>query len=115
MSEYRWFDRGDGRQVYRKVPGLRATRSDLACPQIIGGFAEPVQSAADGKWYSTKAGLARSHRASGNPHGIDFIEVGNDAMPWVEHKTSEAELRNDIREAAADVKAGKLPEVATLD
>lgn len=115
MTEYRWFDRGDGRQVYRRVPNPRASRSGLACPQIIGGFAEPVQSAADGKFYSTKAGLARSHRASGNPHGIDFIELGNESMPWVEHKTSEAELRNDIREASADVKAGKLPEVVTLD
>lgn len=116
MSEYHWIDLGDGRKRLRRVrePALNS-RSDLACPQIIGGFAEPVQSAADGKWYSTKAGLSRSHRASGNPHGIDFIELGNDAMPWVEHKTSEAELRNDIREAAADVKAGKLPEVVTLD
>lgn len=82
---------------------------------VIGGFAEPVQSAADGKWYSTKAALSRSHRASGNPHGIDFIELGNESMPWVEHKTSEAELRDDIRSAAQDVKEGRLPEVLALD
>lgn len=112
---YAWFDRGDGRQVYRKVPEPRAERSSLPCPMIISDFAEPVQSAANGKWYSSKRALAASHKANGNPHGIDFIELGNEEMPWVEHKTSEAELRNDVREAIADVKAGKLPEVVTLD
>lgn len=115
MSEYRWFDRGNGRQVLRKVRERVSNRSSLPAPMIIGGFAEPVQSAADGKYYSTKAGLSRSHRASGNPHGIDFIELGNESMPWVEHQTSETELRDDIRSAAQDVKEGRLPEVVTLD
>jgi len=116
MAEYRWFDRGDGRQVMRKVrEPAPNNRSSLGAPMVIGSFAEPVQSAADGKWYSTKAGLARSHRASGNPHGIDFIELGNDSMPWVEHQSSEAELRDDVRHAVADVAAGKLPEVVSLE
>lgn len=116
MTEYRWFDRGDGRQVYRKVPEARhLNRSDFATPMIIGDFAEPVQSMADGKWYSSKRALAASHRANGNPHGQDFVELGNEAMPWVEHKSSEAELRDDVRHAVADVKAGRLPEVLTLD
>lgn len=115
MAEYRWFDRGDGRQVYRKVREPRVNRSDLAMPSVIGSFDEPVQSAADGKYYSTKAGLSRSHRASGNPHGIDFIELGNEEMPWVEHRTSEAEIRDDVRSAVADVKAGNLPEVLSLE
>jgi len=116
MTEYRWFDRGDGRQVYRKVPEGRSTaRSDFATPMVISDFAEPVQSMANGKWYTSKRGLSASHKASGNPHGQDFIELGNESMPWVEHKTSEAELRNDVRHAMADVKAGKLPEVVSLD
>lgn len=116
MTEYRWIDCGDGRQVCRKVKSsLPSARSSLACPMIIAGFAEPVQSAADGKWYSTPAALSRSHRASGNPHGIDFIELGNESMPWVEHNTSEAELRDDIKSAAQDVKDGRLPEVLALD
>lgn len=115
MPEYRWFDRGDGRQVYRKVPDAQPTRSDFAAPMIIGGFAEPVQSMADGKWYSSKKALAASHRASGNPHGQDFIEVGTESMPWVEHKPSEAELRSDIRSAVQDVKAGRSPEVLNLN
>lgn len=116
MDEYRWFDRGNGRQVLRKVKEPRQNnRSSLGAPMIIGGFTEPVQSAADGKYYSTKAALARSHRASGNPHGIDFIELGNDEMPWVEHQSSETELRDDVRNAVADVKAGRTPDIVTLD
>lgn len=113
--QYEWHDLGNGRQVLRKVKDRTVARSNLPCPMLIASFPEPVQSAADGKWYSTKAGLARSHRASGNPHGQDFIELGNESMPWVEHKTCEKELRNDIRAAQADVKAGKLPEIVTLE
>lgn len=113
---YAWYDRGDGRQVYRRVPVARqSSRSDLPTPMIIGDFAEPVQSMADGKFYTSKRALAASHKASGNPHQQDFIELGNESMPWVEHKTSEAELRSDIRAAAQDVKAGRLPEVLTLN
>jgi hypothetical protein len=116
MTEYAWIDRGDGRQTLRKVREPRpSNRSDLPCPMLISAFAEPVQSAADGKWYSSPAELSRSHRASGNPHGIDFIELGNESMPWVEHKTSEVELRNDVRAAVHDVKEGRLPEVVALE
>jgi len=112
---YAWFDRGDGHRVFRKVPVPRAERSSLPCPMIISDFAEPVQSCANGKWYTSKRALSASHKASGNPYGQDFIELGNDEMRWVEHRTSEAELRKDVREAIADVKAGKLPEVVSLD
>ena len=116
MSEYRWIDRGDGRQTLRRVREPRpSSRSDLPCPMLIGGFAEPVQSAADGKWYSSPAALSRSHRASGNPHGIDFIELGNESMPWVEHKTGGTELRNDVRAAVQDVKEGKTPDIVMLE
>lgn len=116
MPEYRWFDLGDGRQVMRKVrEPAPNNRSNLGAPMVIGSFPEPVQSMADGKWYSTKAGLAASHKASGNPQGVDYIELGNEEMPWVEHKTDQADLRDDIRSAVADVNAGKMPEIVTLD
>lgn len=116
MAEYRWIDLGNGRQGLRKVKEPRPNnRSALAAPMIIGGFAEPVQSMADGKWYSTKAALSASHKASGNPHGVDFIELGNEEMPWVDHTVDQAELRDDVRSAMADVKAGKMPEIAYLD
>lgn len=116
MTDYQWVDLGNGRSRLRKVKEARPNnRSDMAAPMIIGTFAEPVQSMADGKWYSDKASLARSHRASGNPHGQDFIELGNDEAPWVEHQTNETELRADVSSAVADVKAGKMPEIAYIE
>ena len=110
------YDLGNGRKVYR-FPKARVekSRSDLASPRLIRDFDEPVQSMADGKWYTSKRDLARSHRASGNPHGQDFIELGNDEMSFVEHKTDEKKLRDDIRAAKADLEAGWRPDVVTLD
>ena len=110
-------DLGDGRSVYRSFREPRPLRrSDLATPRIIAdAFDRPVQSMANGKWYESKRALAATHKASGNPHGQNFIELGNEEMPWIEHKTSEAERRNDIRAAMADVKAGRLPEIVSLD
>lgn len=110
-----WFDCGDGRQVYRRVTEPKPGRSDLASPMLIRDFDEPVQSMADGKWYTSKRALSRSARADHNPHGQDFIELGTEEMPFVEHKSSEKQLRDDIRAAKADVEAGRLPHVVTLD
>jgi len=111
-----WFDLGNGRKVFRRIPEARPdNRSGLACPQIVKDFDEPVQSCANGEWYTSKRALAASHKASGNPHGIDFIELGNDRQEFVEHKTDEKKLRDDIREAKADLDAGWRPEVLALD
>jgi hypothetical protein len=115
MSEYQWFDLGNGRSVKRRVREQTLARSDLPTPMLIRDFDEPVQSMADGKWYSSKRDLAASHRASGNPAGVDYIELGNETMPTVEHKTDEAKLRQDIRQAKADLDAGWRPDVLTLD
>ncbi|URQ76173.1 MAG: hypothetical protein NBV76_05280 [Candidatus Ochrobactrum gambitense] len=110
------YDLGNGRKVYRfPKEKPQKPRSDLACPMLVRDFDEPVQSMADGKWYTSKRDLARSHRASGNPHGQDFIELGNDEMPFVEHKTDENKLREDIRAAKADLDAGWRPDVVALD
>jgi hypothetical protein len=112
---YAWFDAGGGRKVYRRVPERKQARSDLPCPSLIRDFAEPVQSMADGKWYSSKRDLSRSARAAHNPHGQDFIELGTEEMPFVEHKTSERELRDDIRGAMSAVENGWRPEVVALE
>jgi len=110
-----WLDLGNGRKVYRRVPEGPRERSSFPCPMLVRDFDEPVQSCADGKWYTSKAALSASHKASGNPHGIDFIELGNEQMPWVEHKTDEKQLRDDIRAAKAELDAGWRPNVVSLD
>lgn len=52
----------------------------VVCPQIMrGDDTEPLQSAADGKWYTSKAAMRESYKASNNPRGITFEEVGDDS------------------------------------
>ena len=93
-----------------RKPRDYSNRSDFPTPMVIGSFAEPVQSMADGKWYGSKAALARSHKASGNPHGQDFIELGNDPTPeFRPHVTDEKAERDVIRKAIHDVENGWVP------
>lgn len=115
--DYVWIEVSPGRMRYRRVrDGLPPQRSDLASPRVLrDAFDKPVQSMADGKWYESKRALAATHKASGNPHGEDFIELGNEAPPTVEHKHDERKLRDDLREAIADVKAGRVPEVVDIN
>lgn len=115
MGEYRWFDLGDGRSVYRRVRDYVSQRSDLPTPMLIRDFDDPVQSCANGKWYTSKRDLAASHRASGNPYGVDFIEVGNDKQEFREFVPDAEKRLRDIHEAKADIEAGRLPEVLTLE
>ena len=78
-------------------------------------FDEPVRSCANGEMCTSKKALSATHRASGNPHGQDFIELGNEEMPWVEHKADPGELRQGLREAMHDVVTGNLPpEIAAI-
>lgn len=97
------------------VSVTRRARSDaFPIPMLIRDFDEPVQSMADGNWYTSKRALAATHKASGNPHGQDFIELGNEQVSFVEHKTDEKQLRDDIRAAKADLDAGWRPDVVAL-
>lgn len=50
---------------------------------IGGSFAEPVQSMADGKYYSSARSLERTYRADGNPQGVEYECVGDaEAKPF---------------------------------
>jgi len=44
-----------------------------------GDDQEPLRSMADGRMYTSKAAMRESYKASHNPRGIDFVEVGDDA------------------------------------
>jgi hypothetical protein len=116
------YKRGYDRIVWKPLPPVerkprRASgkRADFPTPMMIRDFDEPVQSMADGKWYGSKAALARSHRAAHNPHGQDFIELGNEQMPFVEHKPDVKAERQTIRKAIHDVENGWRPDVVALD
>lgn len=90
-------------------------RGNFPTPMIIGDFDEPVQSMADGKWYTSKRALSATHKASGNPHGQDFIELGNETPVTQEFVPDAKQRREDIRKAMHDVVTGNLPpEIAAI-
>lgn len=105
---YAWFDAGNGRQVYRRIPEARPERSNLPCPGIIGAFSRPMQSMADGKWYDTPRELEASYKAANNPHGVDFVCVGNeDITKFTPPKRDRKADREAIERAIHDVENGK--------
>jgi len=49
-------------------------------PRIYtGDETEPLVSMVDGKTYTSKAAMRESYKASNNPRGTEFVEVGDDA------------------------------------
>lgn len=107
-----WIRTESGRLVkrYGAVRTRSASGSDYPCPRLIRDFDEPVQSMADGKFYGSKAALAASHKASGNPQGVDYVELGNESPTMTQHVPDAAKRRDDVQHAAADVKAGNIPD-----
>lgn len=111
-----WFDAGDGRKVFRRVPEPKTGRSHLPCPMLVRAFSEPVQSMADGKFYTSPRDLERTYRADGNPRGEEFIPLGNETMPTVEVVADEKQRRDHLKQAMHDVLTGNLPpEIAAIE
>ena len=96
-------------------PVVRPARGSFPTPRLIRDFDEPVQSMADGKWYTSKAALARSARADHNPHGQDFVEIGNEKVEFREYKPDPKEEREALRKVLHDYDNGWRPEVVTLE
>lgn len=97
------------------VPRVERSRSALPCPTLVRGFDEPVQSMADGKFYTSKTALSRSYRAAHNPSGQDFVELGTEEFKTQEFTPDPVQRRNDVREAMNDVLTGNLPpEIAAI-
>lgn len=90
----------------------RGSASDFPTPRLVRAFSEPVQSMADGKYYDTPADLRRSYRASHNPQGVDYIEVGNeDLTRFTPPKKDRKANREAIERAICDVEAGNVPPI----
>lgn len=112
---YAWLDAGDGRKVYRKIE-MRPSgeRAAFPCPRIVRPFSEPVQSMADGKFYTDAASLRATYKASGNPQGIDYIEVGNeDVTTFTPPQRDRKADREAIERAINDVENGNVPPILT--
>ena len=112
---YAWHDLG-GRKVYRKVRDDAPACSDFPCPRLVRPFSNPVQSMADGKFYDDPASLRATYRAENNPHGVDFIEVGNEDITRFEKPKKDRKAnREAIERAISMVESGNAPPVLTTD
>lgn len=102
MTEYAWFDRGDGRQVYRKVGGPAPKRSHLATPMVMTDTMDPTEHPCDGRHYTSKAAF----RATTKAHGC--IEVGNDPArlrPRTRSTPDKKAIRDSLDRAFAKARA----------
>lgn len=116
MVEKRWYHLDNGRSVYRAVPSVQASRSDFPTPYMRLDRIEPVRSQADGKMYDSLSALRSTYKASGNPQGKDYIEVGNEDMTkFTPPKRDDAKAIETIHRAEADVVAGRAPPIGTYD
>lgn len=71
--------------------------------RIVRGFAEPVQSMADGKYYSSPAALERTYKADGNPQGVEYLCVGERvAEPYKRPPKDEKKLDAAISRACEE-------------
>ncbi len=71
---------------------------------------EPLQSMADGKWYTSKAKMRESYKASNNPQGVSFVEIGNQpdyAKKKPMPKADRTGIREALNRAEADLNNGK--------
>lgn len=84
-------------------------RSHLPTPMLIRPFSEAIQSMADGKFYDDQASLRATYKAANNPHGVDFIEVGNeDITKFEKPKKDRKGQRDAIERAIEQVAAGNV-------
>lgn len=86
--------------------------SKFPVPYIVRPFPDPVQSMADGKYYTDAASLRATYKASGNPQGVDYIEVGDEDITKFEAPKDDRKAKRDaIERAIEDVNNGRVPPV----
>ena len=84
----------------------------VCLPQIMrGDETEPLRSMADGQMYTSKAAMRESYKASNNPRGVEFVEVGDDhnyLNPKHTPKTADkADIATALDKAEAAVARGE--------
>lgn len=88
------------------------TRSDrVFLPQIMrGDDQEPLVSMADGKVYTSKSRMRESYKASGNPQGVEYIEIGTDQSMKKKkprQKSDPDAIKASVERAVADMENGR--------
>lgn len=93
--------------------GRPATRT-ISAPRLLRDHIDPCLGM-DGKMHDSLSSLRRTYRADGNPQGENYIELGNEELPTVQYDFDRGKRREAIKRGMADVKAGRIPPVATGD
>ena len=104
-----WFIMDDGRKLLRKLDAGddNVARSSFPCPAIQTGAIAPTMGM-DGKMYDNLSGYRRTLKASGNPQGENYIELGNESLKTNIRDFDRKTRRDNIKAAIADVKAGRV-------
>lgn len=101
MMDSGWFRNARGNLCKRYgPPRAPGARGDFPTPMISGdSIGQHVQSAADGKWYDSKAALRATYMPSGNPQGIRYNEVGNEVQPIAPPPDRTADIAKTVARA----------------
>lgn len=88
----------------------------VCLPQLMrGDEQEPLLSMADGKMYTSKAAMRASYKASGNPQGKEYVEVGDDPSylnPRVERNLGTKEdVAVSVAKAEAAISRGEFDHI----
>lgn len=107
------YRRGFDRIEWKPMPPMPeydaapSKRGAFPTPMVVGDSQDPLRSMADGKMYTSKSAMRRSYRADGNPEGVEFTEVGNDAArfkPKPKPQVDEAKIEASIGKAISRAK-----------
>lgn len=99
-----------------KRTGILQPKADFVVtgfPKLMGSDdQEPLLSYADGKTYTSKAAMRESYKASNNPQGVNYIEVGNDTKKLTPQKpkSDRKAIRDALDRAESEMRTrGQLP------
>lgn len=92
------------------------SQRQLSAPMLGASDSIEPTWGADGKLHDSLSSYRKTLRPDGNPKGERFIEMGNEKPPkWKPPEFDRKTRRDDIRAGIADVKAGRVPRLATGD
>jgi hypothetical protein len=100
-----WFVYDDGRKYLRKRERPEPPPRSAA---IARDSIDPCRGA-DMRMHDSLSSLRRSYRASGNPQGVEYTEIGNETIKAPEPpRTDRRQMRDHMRAAISDVRNGRV-------
>lgn len=102
----KWVNKETGLVDPPRYPG------QICMPRIdTSDSQEPTMSMADGKMYTSKAAMRESYKASGNPQGETYVEVGDDQsykhQAQAKRKPDDKIISESVDRAFADLNNGR--------